>query len=108
MAVIVATIVPPTQATKKPWGKRLSRARNLSAPARLASGQLFSTTRMPGRSSAVALRHSIDLSAMRAPHDVATDFRSSAWLDDPYADYAAWQRDTPVFRNQDGALYLTR
>jgi cytochrome P450 len=45
---------------------------------------------------------------MRAPHDVATDFRSSAWLDDPYADYAAWQRDTPVFRNQDGALYLTR
>jgi cytochrome P450 len=45
---------------------------------------------------------------MRAPHDVVTDFRSSAWLDDPYADYAAWQRDTPVFRNQDGALYLTR
>jgi cytochrome P450 len=42
------------------------------------------------------------------PPQIATDFGSAQFLADPDARYAAWQREMPVFRNQEGVAYLTR
>jgi cytochrome P450 len=42
------------------------------------------------------------------PPQLATNFGSAQFLADPDARYAAWQRETPVFRNQEGVAYLTR
>jgi len=39
---------------------------------------------------------------------VVTDFTAKDYQERLYERYAEWQRDTPVFRNQDGAVYLTR
>ena len=39
---------------------------------------------------------------------VLTDFTAGDYHARLYEHYAAWQRDTPVFRNQDGVVYLTR
>src|SRR5687768_13948276 len=43
-----------------------------------------------------------------APSRVRTDFDSDDFRSRPYEHYAAWQRATPVFVNQDGVTYLTR
>jgi cytochrome P450 len=39
---------------------------------------------------------------------VVTDFASDDYQDRLYEHYDHWQRDTPVFRNQHGIVYLTR
>ena len=39
---------------------------------------------------------------------VVTDFIAEDYQERLYDQYAEWQRDTPVFRNQDGVVYLTR
>ncbi len=39
---------------------------------------------------------------------IVTDFTAEDYQERLYDQYAEWQRDTPVFRNQDGVVYLTR
>jgi len=39
---------------------------------------------------------------------VAFEFGSPAFIADPYARYAEAQRETPVFRTREGAIYVTR
>ncbi len=39
---------------------------------------------------------------------VVTDFTAADYQERLYERYAEWQRDTPVFRNQEGVVYLTR
>ena len=39
---------------------------------------------------------------------IVTDFTAEDYQERLYDQYAEWQRHTPVFRNQDGVLYLTR
>jgi cytochrome P450 len=43
-----------------------------------------------------------------APPRVRTDFGSAHFRDRLYEQYAAYQRDTPVFMNQEGIAYLAR
>lgn len=43
-----------------------------------------------------------------APPQIVTDFASDDFLDRPYEYYAAYHRDTPVFQNQEGVVYLSR
>ena len=44
----------------------------------------------------------------RAIPAVLTDFTAEDYHARLYEHYAAWRRDTPVFRNQDSVVYLTR
>lgn len=39
---------------------------------------------------------------------IVTDFTAEDYQERLYDQYAEWQRDTPVFRNQDGVVYLAR
>jgi len=43
-----------------------------------------------------------------APPQIETDFASDDFLGRPYEHYAAYHRESPVFRNQEGVVYLAR
>jgi len=46
--------------------------------------------------------------ASLAPHPLDPDFEADEFHRNPYRHHAAWRNNTPVFRNRDGVVYLTR
>ena len=45
---------------------------------------------------------------MKQPHDLTPDFSSGAFHEDLYRHYSNYLRETPVFRSNEGVVYLTR
>jgi pimeloyl-[acyl-carrier protein] synthase len=44
----------------------------------------------------------------RSPHDLTPDFSSEAFQRNPYQHYSKYLSETPVFRSDEGVVYLTR